>query len=113
LDPSGRSPSDWRKNILKGIELAHKVKEKIDRALEWTFCGLYALTCTDSGINLRYDISQATGTGTDAYINSTEELARSVGANSMSDMNRKVCLVNAPCSHFLEDCTKFATPNPF
>ncbi len=113
LDPTGTGPSDWLKKIGEGLKLAHEVKEKVDRALEWTFCGLYALTCTDSGINLRYDISQATGTGTDAYINSTEALARSVGANTVSDMNRKVCFANAPCSHFLEDCTKFATPNPF
>jgi RHS repeat-associated protein len=113
LDPKGRGPNDWLKKIGEGLKFGHEVKEQIDKALDWTFCGLYALTCTDSGINLKYDISQAQGTGTDAFINSTEALARSVGANSASDLNRKVGIVNDPCRHFLEDCTKFATPNPF
>ena len=112
VDPNGRGPGQW---VLNTLELIHKTKEKVDKGLEWTFCGLYAVTCTDSGVNLRYDISQATavGTTTEAYINSTEALAQSTHSNSMSDMNRKVCLVNQPCANFMEHCTKFATPNPF
>jgi hypothetical protein len=94
-------------------QFAWDVKGKLDRALDWAFCGLFAFQCTDNGINTKYAISQAQGAGTDAYINSTLSLAGSVNANTVSDMNRKVCFANSPCSHFLSDCTKFAAPNPF
>jgi hypothetical protein len=113
LDPTGRGPSDWTKKIGEGLKLAHEVKEKVDRALEWTFCGMFAFTCADSGTKLGYDLAQASGTGTDAYINSVEALAQSAHANSFGEMKRQVCIVNSSCEHFLEDCTKFAAPNPF
>lgn len=101
VDPTGRGPSDWLKKVGQGLKLGHEVKGKIDRALDWAFCAMYAFTCVDSGLNIKFDNDRAEGKGADAYINSVDALSKSVGgANSLSDLNRKACIANSPCSHF-------------
>ena len=108
VDPYGHGP------LGNAIGVGWAAYGKLQGAMDWMFCGLFAYKCVDIGVDTKYAVAQAQGNQTQSYMDSTNTLSNyGTSANSMMELNRQTCFVNSPCKNFIKDCIQFAAPNPF
>jgi RHS repeat-associated protein len=111
-DPSGKTPWEWLDQLLKLIGLAKDTKDKTDKVVDWSLCGIYYVDCIKQATGIKVDMEMALSKDPGVYATEVATLAQQTGSNSMSQLNLNMCMKgNEECKKALE-CSEKGVTNP-